>query len=53
MPVGTFSSSDNRVTFWSGVSPSRFSTMTVTIEPADDDAGSSGRLVLAGTLRAR
>ncbi len=53
VPVGTFSSSDNRVTFWSGVSPSRFSTMTVTIEPADDDAGSSGRLVLAGTLRAR
>jgi hypothetical protein len=49
--VGTFSSDDERVTLWSGVSPERFSQLTVTIEAADGDPASSGRLVLAGSVR--
>jgi hypothetical protein len=50
VPIGTFSSSDERVTLWSGVSPARFSILTVTIEAIDNDQASSGRLVLAGDL---
>ena len=51
MPIGTFSSSDGRVTLWSGVSPKEFPTITVTIEAADGDQGSSGRRVLTGDVR--
>jgi hypothetical protein len=50
VPIGTFSSGDDRVTLWSGVSPADFPTLTVTIETADNDQNSSGRLVLAGEV---
>lgn len=52
VPIGSFSSSDDQVTLWSGVSPANFPTMTVTIEAADNDQASSGRRVLEGELRA-
>jgi len=52
VPVGTFSSSDGRVTLWSGVSPKDFPTFTVTIEAPDNDQTSSGRRVLTGEVRA-
>jgi hypothetical protein len=48
VPIGTFSSSDSRVTLWSGVSPEAFPTITVTIESTDNDQSSSGRVVLVG-----
>jgi hypothetical protein len=48
--IGTFSSSDDTVILWSGVSPADFPTMTVTIEAADGDQASSGRVVLAGPV---
>jgi hypothetical protein len=51
VPIGTFSSSDGRITLWSGVSPDKFSTFTVTIERADNDQQSSGRRVLVGAVR--
>jgi hypothetical protein len=50
VPVGTFSSSDGRVTLWSGVSPAG-SKLTVTVEPNDNDPFSSGRVVLAGPVK--
>ena len=53
VPIGTFSSSDGRVTLWSGVSPKKFPTMTVTIEKADNIQASSGVRVLAGDVHAR
>jgi hypothetical protein len=53
VPIGTFSSSDADVTLWSGVSPASFTTLTVTIEQADSDQASSGRVVLRGDVRAR
>jgi anti-sigma-K factor RskA len=52
VPIGTFSSSDANVTLWSGVSPSLFPTLTVTIEQADNNQESSGRRVLIGEVRA-
>ena len=52
VPIGTFSSSDGRVTLWSGVSPKDFPTMTVTIEKADNIQESSGVRVLAGEVHA-
>jgi hypothetical protein len=52
VPIGTFSSSDARVTLWSGVSPKDFPTMTVTIEKTDNDQRSSGRRVLTGVVHA-
>ena len=52
VPIGTFSSSDGRVTLWSGVSPKDFPTLTVTIEAPDNDQTSSGRRVLTGEVRA-
>jgi hypothetical protein len=52
VPIGSFSSSDARVTLWSGVDPAEYSGISVTIEAADNDQGSSGRRVLVGTLRA-
>jgi hypothetical protein len=51
VPIGTFSSSDARVTLWSGVSPAGFASLTVTIEQADNDQASSGRVVLRGDVR--
>jgi hypothetical protein len=48
VPIGTFSSSDETITLWSGVSPEDYPLVTVTIEPLDGDLGSSGRVVLAG-----
>jgi hypothetical protein len=53
VPIGTFSSSDGRVTLWSGVSPQKFPTLTVTIEADDGDQASSGRRVLVGDARPR
>jgi hypothetical protein len=53
VPVGTFSSSDGHVTLWSGVSPRRFPTITVTVEAADDNQASSGVRVLMGEVSAR
>ena len=52
VPIGTFSSSDGRVTLWSGLSPKDFPTLTVTIEATDNDQTSSGRRVLEGEVRA-
>ena len=52
VPIGSFSSDDDTVTLWSGVSPKDFPTMTVTIESADNDQTSSGRRVLVGRIRA-
>jgi anti-sigma-K factor RskA len=51
VPVGTFSSSDDDVTLWSGVSPADFPTMTVTIEPVDNNQASSGHVVLTGSIQ--
>jgi hypothetical protein len=50
VPIGTFSSSDGKVTLWSGVSPRAFPTLTVTIEQADGVQASSGRRVLIGEI---
>ena len=50
VPLGTFSSSDGRVTLWSGVSPSEFTAISVTIEAANGDQGSSGDRVLTGDV---
>jgi anti-sigma-K factor RskA len=52
VPIGTFSSSDGRVTLWSGLSPKDFPTVTVTIEATDNDQTSSGHQVLVGEVRA-
>ena len=52
VPIGSFSSSDDTVTLWSGVSPKDFPTITVTIESTDDNQASSGRRVLVGSVRA-
>jgi hypothetical protein len=51
VPIGTFSSSDGRITLWSGVSPKDFPTMTVTIEKTDNDQSSSGQRVLSGVVK--
>ena len=50
VPIGTFSSGDGRVTLWSGVSPKDFNVISVTIEGADGDQGSSGDKVLTGEV---
>jgi hypothetical protein len=50
--IGTFSSSDDDIVLWSGVSPREYRSMTVTVEPDDDNPRSSGRRVLAGAVRA-
>jgi hypothetical protein len=50
VPIGSFSSSDGKITLWSGVSPREFNAMSVTIERTDGDPGSSGRRVLAGPV---
>ncbi len=50
VPIGSFSSSDGRVTLWSGVSPKAFPVLTVTIEAPDGNQASSGRRVLVGPV---
>jgi len=51
VPVGTFSSGDEDVTLWSGVSPRDFPMLTVTIETVDGEATSSGMRALQGSIR--
>jgi hypothetical protein len=53
VPIGTFSSSDGRITLWSGVSPKAFPKLTVTKELTDNDQSSSGLVVLSGNVRSR
>jgi hypothetical protein len=50
VPIGTFSSSDETVTLWSGVSPEELPLLTVTVEERDGDQASSGQVVLAGEI---
>jgi hypothetical protein len=52
VPIGTFSSSDGRVTLWSGVSPRDFHVISVTIEQADGNQTPSSSRVLAGDVHA-
>jgi hypothetical protein len=52
VPIGTFSSGRDYVTLWSGVSPGTLPILTVTVERADNDQQSSGRVVLRGRMRA-
>ena len=49
VPIGTFNEGQ-KVTLWAGVSPSEFTTLTVTRERADGDQTSSGEKVLVGTV---
>jgi hypothetical protein len=51
VPIGTFNEG-RKVTLWAGVSPTSFTTLTVTREQADGDQTSSGEKVLVGTVRA-
>lgn len=50
IPIGTFSSSQDEVTLWSGASATGFVRMTVTVESKADHLASSGRVVLVGDL---
>lgn len=52
VPIGTFNDG-RRVTLWAGVSPTRFTTLTVTRERADGDQASSGQKVLVGSVDTR
>lgn len=49
VPIGTFHTGAD-VTLWAGVSIDDYPMITVTIEDADGDQASSGRVVLAGTI---
>jgi hypothetical protein len=49
VPVGTFNEGTD-VTLWSGVGPSTFPTLTVTMEVADGNQASSGHVVLIGQV---
>ena len=49
VPVGTFND-PRQVTLWAGVSPLRFTTLTVTRERADGEQASSGENVLVGKV---
>ena len=49
VPIGTFNEGRN-VTLWAGVSPTSFTTLTVTREQADGNQASSGEKVLTGTV---
>jgi hypothetical protein len=53
VPIGTFSSSDGTVTLWSGVSPSSFRTISVTVQAAGNADARSGYRVLIGRVHAR
>jgi hypothetical protein len=48
VPLGTFSSSNGDVTLWSGVAPTEYPTMTVTIEHSN---GAPSTPVLAGPVQ--
>lgn len=50
VPIGTFNEG-RKVTLWAGVTPLRFTTLTVTREEADGNQASSGEKVLVGTVR--
>jgi len=50
VPIGTFNEGRN-VTLWAGVSPTLFSTLTVTREQADGDQTSSREKVLVGRVK--
>lgn len=50
VPIGTFNEG-RKVTLWAGVTPLRFTTITVTREEADGNQASSGQKVLVGTVR--
>jgi anti-sigma-K factor RskA len=52
VPIGTFNEGRN-VALWAGVSPKRFTTLTVTREQADGDQASSGEKVLVGSVSVR
>jgi Anti-sigma-K factor rskA, C-terminal len=49
VPIGTFNEG-RKVTLWAGVTPLRFTTLTVTREEADGNQASSGQKVLVGTV---
>jgi Anti-sigma-K factor rskA len=49
VPIGTFNEG-RKVTLWAGVSPTSFTTLTITREQADGDQASSGEKVLVGTV---
>jgi hypothetical protein len=51
--IGTFSSSNDDVTLWAGVSPAEYTTMTITIELDDNNQASSGHVILAGPVQPR
>jgi anti-sigma factor RsiW len=50
VPIGTFNEG-RKVTLWAGVTPLRFTTITVTREEGDGNQASSGQKVLVGTVR--
>jgi hypothetical protein len=49
VPIGTFNAPDG-VVLWAGVSPTEYTTLTVTEERADGNPASSGRRVLVGRV---
>ncbi len=49
VPIGTFNEGRN-VTLWAGVSPKKFTTVTVTRERSDGNQASSGKKVLVGKV---
>jgi Anti-sigma-K factor rskA, C-terminal len=49
VPIGTFNEGQN-VTLWAGVSPKKFTTVTVTRERSDGNQASSGEKVLVGKV---
>jgi hypothetical protein len=51
IPIGTFSSSEDEVTLWSGASATGFVTMMVTVEAKFGHPAMSGEVVLVGDLR--
>ncbi len=51
VPVGTFNDA-RQVTLWAGVPPTQFPSLSVTQQQANGNPASSGKRVLAGTIRA-
>jgi hypothetical protein len=49
VPIGTFNEGQD-VTLWAGVPVTEYRTLTITIEKADNEQGSSGQRVLVGTV---
>jgi hypothetical protein len=52
VPVGTFNDA-RAVTLWAGVPPTEFPSLSVTQQQANGNPASSGKRVLAGTIRAK